>query len=419
MMFRKMLGGLCFWVLCIRAEYQELVYTPYVDKVEGVDLIKSITVTEHRIDVEVNNEFKRRYLNADFFVEYEGAINLLSLDISIQSLPFLLAIVPWVWMSHGTWFVPVMDETLYVSLCRLKFWYKKMYPEISWDGDLVPRQLVSNSSRSSFVERDDHRAILFNGGFESKNLALSLWEKQLLLISIVDVSFPRAVLFEELAKRWGHEVMIIRSNAFSFVVEDKLDHVNTMVRTTCAFGLASPVLYYKGYSELAVSVDKIKVSSLHLLATMSVLFAEDFRIVQHPLKTSRAEKIADIIDRVKAGDLPVPDLTGCEECRVQSPANCIHFFATAYMLSILGEDPCDYGFLGSFEEIVQSIRQYIWYTHDDGLLTMLEELQNVLVKRKISSEELAWIKEYDEGDRFTRRILREFIEAESNDRRLK
>ncbi len=129
------------------------------------DLIKSFTiVNKNKIVVKANQSFSQQFIKEDFFAEYDKSIDLTKLDESIVTIPFILTVIPVVWISNKTYSIKVMDKDLYHSLQEVKKVFRIFYPEQKWAGDIIPEQLVTNTITPSTISDEPALAILFSGG---------------------------------------------------------------------------------------------------------------------------------------------------------------------------------------------------------------------------------------------------------------
>ena len=63
------------------------------------NLVENLEVTKYQITVTPSAVLKPYYLKSDFFVIYEDDIGLEEMDFSIVSIPFVMAVIPIVWVS--------------------------------------------------------------------------------------------------------------------------------------------------------------------------------------------------------------------------------------------------------------------------------------------------------------------------------
>ena len=366
----------------------------YAKEVAGIqDLIKTIQVTQRIVlKIEVHEEFKKSYLLDDFFAEYGFDIDLSRIDSSILVLPFILNVIPIVWISGQNYSIESMDKDMYNALKTVKEVLKRLYPKISWKGNLIPRQLVENVPQGPLKNPEKECALLFSGGLDSTSAALANLDKNLLLITMRgqwDVPLEKNKLWEErekgfreFAKRYGHTNAFVRSNYSAFLNWDVLDNLSPEISSwridttegIGMFGIAAPILYSKGYSLLRMAASHTWEypwpSAANPLIDDNLVFAGKFRLMHEHFNYARADKLELIINLVKKGLIDRPLMKVCDgqnanNCRRYSCSKCI---PTAFMLLALGENPRLYGLTMSDKEILEKMPKYLdakqeYWTH--------------------------------------------------------
>lgn len=151
--------------------------------VHADNLIQSMHIDRNHLKISVNQNLKLRFLRDDFFAEYDEDIDLNALDSSLVTMPFVLNVLPIVWISNRDYSIDSMDEDLYHSLEKIKKVYERLYPKTSWTGNLIPRKLVKNKPLVSLKDSKDHIALLYSGGLDSLCASLMHMGQHQLLIT--------------------------------------------------------------------------------------------------------------------------------------------------------------------------------------------------------------------------------------------
>ena len=94
------------------------------------NIIEVINVTKRRVEITVNKEFKKLYLQSNFFAEYEANIDLTALDRSLVVMPFVMNVITIIWISGKIYFIESLDKELYTSLKVIKKVFKTLYPTL-------------------------------------------------------------------------------------------------------------------------------------------------------------------------------------------------------------------------------------------------------------------------------------------------
>ncbi|MBA3752404.1 hypothetical protein H0X06_06495 [Candidatus Dependentiae bacterium] len=384
------------------------------------DLIESVIIERNKVTVEVNEQFKKKYLMGNFFAEYDEDIDLSKLDYSVQIMPFIMNAISIVWISGKTYYVDSMDKELYSSLKTVKKVLKQLYKKTSWKGKLIPRKLVSNS----FVPvkgKKEKVALLFSGGVDSTASSLYHREKDQLLITAWghwDLPLHDKVLwdirvkhFKKFAAAYGHTNTFIRSNYSSFLNRPVLDTLVPEIVSWRIFavegigwaGLVAPILLLKGYPVLlhgsTISWDFPFPAAANPFIDNNLKFA-GVKLEHDLFDYNRLEKCELLADMVKKGHLEKPFIRVCEEKVVYNCCHCQKCVRTILELIVLQEDPRTYGFSIDLDKAIVETRKFI---EDSPMVSTtvwhLGHIKNYLLKREKEGKEihpdLSWILSLD------------------------
>ena len=145
------------------------------------DIISRVEVRKNRVTVH-RGPCLKRLLRETFSVEYDAAIDLGELDESILITPYLLNVVPALWILGQTFVVDSMDEDLFDSLESAKRGFQTLYPDVPWQGRLVPRRLVKNVRRKGSAPPS--QILFYSGGVDSTYSALHCDPKETVLLTV-------------------------------------------------------------------------------------------------------------------------------------------------------------------------------------------------------------------------------------------
>ena len=184
-------------------------------------LIESISVASNRVTVVAEAEFTKKFLNADFFVEYQES-SILKLPEEVLLAPFLYNIAPIVWLSGKTYKLKTCDSDLYQSLLSVREVMAAQYPLLDWAGGFEVDELVS----LDLPIQTDSAAVLFSGGLDSITTSLRHKDKKQLLLAVqgADVGFDNESGWKQVqmandafAKRFGFNTGYIKANLIDFI----------------------------------------------------------------------------------------------------------------------------------------------------------------------------------------------------------
>ncbi len=97
-----------------------------------------------------------------FFYEYMFDIDLSEIPTSILNVPFVMNLMPLIWLSDSVLYVKTLDRAFYESLENIKKGFEKVYPKVSFKGKLVVDSLEDNR-----YEATDKTTIFFTGGVDA------------------------------------------------------------------------------------------------------------------------------------------------------------------------------------------------------------------------------------------------------------
>lgn len=331
------------------------------------DLIKQIRVTDHRIDIVVNSEFKKAYLRDDFFAEYNNDINLKGLDESLLIMPFIMQVISLVWISGKYYYIDSMDYLLYKSLKVVKEVFEHLYPNTQWCGELIPKKLVNNADMFVMHKKNNESiALMFSGGLDSTCMSLRRLEKKQLLVTarghsdmpLDDDQQWNAVYkrIEDFAQLYGHEVSVVRSNYRNFLRRGYLHKLSPDI--TCWrldaveglgwIGLAVPILLSKGYNTLLIA-SSLTWDCPYQHAPMPLIddnvFCAGLTFQHADFDLQRVQKAEFITALCNAYSIQKPFIRACQKDKVgNNCGKCEKCIRTASCFIAVGAYPNEYGF---------------------------------------------------------------------------
>ena len=357
-------------LLCNIAYIAFLTSNAHPDFIEFFEIIN-----KNKIVVKANKEFSKQFIKEDFFAEYDESIDLTTLDESIVTIPFILNIVPVVWISNETYYIDVMDKDLYHSLQRIKEVFQMFYPHHSWSGELIPKKLVTNTIGPANESDQPALALLFSGGLDSTNTSISHVDTKQLLITA-----------------WGADVKVGENNRWDQVLEQcqkfsqTHGHDHTFIKSNFREFTETPYLYNK-LSRWWVRVSHV-LSLVGLTAPLLVqhniptLFIASTFTAQHPyplgshpaidnnisfagssvystgLDKDRAQKIMNINAICKEKKLSLPNLRSCWfDPLGKNCLKCEICMITCTAIIAAGQVPREYGFNIDIKDATQNIKK--------------------------------------------------------------
>ncbi len=384
-----------------------------------VDLIVSVTVSKNHLNIEINPEFRKKYLLGNFFAKYPKDIDLEKLDYSIQIMPFTMNVVSIVWISGHDYYIDSMDEELYYSLEKIKEIFKRMYPKTAWKGNLIPRKLVKNIPLADI--NNDDVILLYSGGIDStassfyhagqKQLLLTVWGHWDLPLEDKKLKKRRKKELSAFGKQYGHDNAFIKSNYYSFLNRKVLDNLSREISSWRIFtvegigwaGLAAPIMLLRSYPVLlhgsTISWDYNFPAAANPFIDDNIRFAGVG--VKHDLfDMNRLQKCEYITNYCTTHNLTPPFIRVCEERIAENCCKCQKCLRTILEFAIIGVDPTPYGFPIAVDSVLKRSRSFM-AEHTTGSTTVWHfmHMQNKLREKQQRGEsiptDLEWVLNVD------------------------
>ena len=368
------------------------------------NLITSIRVKKNRLDVVVNEDFKKAYLRDDFFVEYDEDITLENLDYSLVTLPFILNVISLVWISQEDYYIDAMDQEVYESLERIKKVFEILYPNTSWTGRLVPRTLICHEPL--VPKKSDKIALLFSGGVDStsscfahrgkEQLLITAWGQSALPLSDEPLWHKVKKQLIEFAKLYGFTNAFMRSNYYSFLKIKKLANLSPEILTWRIStiedigwaGLIAPILIARGIPKLYIASsdtwDFPYPSAANPFIDGNIRFG-GIRLKHDQFDMTRFDKISCIVKLCRHHFVTRPSFIVCQKRHgVINCGRCEKCLSTCLGLVALGENPKEYGFDLSHQELEDNMQELFAYQSiTSNALSHFVDMQKKTSRKKL------------------------------------
>jgi hypothetical protein len=361
----------------------------------------------------------------EFSVEYDAPIDLRELDTSILVTPYVLNVVPALWVLGGTHVVDSMDEDLFDSLERVKNGFRTLYPDVPWEGRLVPEQLVRNARRERRTPRS--RALFYSGGVDSTFSALHCDPEETVLLTVQghDVALDnergwKAVCdrLQGFARGFGFATTRVRANVFRLLRASGTPDGHPELKPWYGrvqhgiglCGLAFPLASYNGWEDIAFSSfvgpdgEPFQWGSNLLLEPQLVV--NGVQVVSIGEETDWVDKVFAISDAYRRiGSTPHPlriCLQGMAGNAVENCCDCDKCLRGIVALIVRSENPRAWGFRVP-EPLHETVRRRVmsmWLP--DYNLHHWQRLQKAAVSAlgeatDASREFLSWLPTWDFG----------------------
>lgn len=329
-------------------------------------------------DYTISNELRPFFDNKlTFFYEYLIKLNCEKIPESILNVPFVMNLMPLIWLSDAVLFVRKLDKNFYESLKEIKKGFQRVYPKIKFGGRLIVDQLEENH----YIP-DNRTTIFFTGGVDATASLINQIKNfpQPFYILGADVKLSETENLEaaqkdipELLAQFGLSCSFIRSSVRFFFDGIKLsDYFENQLHDSWWHGaqhsigmlsLMAPYAFMHRIKACIIAASftkeaegKINCCSFPFIDD-ALRFGDTF-CYHDGYQMSRQEKINSIVSYGKRHNIKMNlrvcfmphNGTNCNKCE-----KCMR---TIMSLRATGADPNQYGFSAD-SELYKNIHQYL------------------------------------------------------------
>lgn len=340
-------------------------------------IVESCQITDTVINVRYKVEGDlQRYLKEGLFrftTEYSESVA--NVPYSIAVIPFVANVLPLVWLAGGELIIEELDKSFYNSINEFKHGYTNMYPMLDFKGKVTANRIISND-----IEKTNNTAAFFSGGVDAFATLLAHIEEKPLLLTLwgADVKLNDTGGWENVKQRIEHtantfclENIFIRTN-FREIFNDKqlsglIKHSGDSWWHGFQHGIgiishAAPLVYTRHLAKVYIA------SSFTIREKGLVTCASDpsidnhvkfcgSQVVHDQYEYARQDKIRHICEFVRERGVSIY----LHVCWISSGGkNCCHCekcYRTMLALFAEGEDPIDYGFCYTTDDLKKSYRR--------------------------------------------------------------
>ncbi len=342
-------------------------------------ILSHLSAKKNVLTFEPSPYLKETFLNnQNFIVTYDRTIQ--DLPQTVLTIPYIMCMSPFLWLSGKTYTIPEMDHDTYYALENIKKVFKSFYPTLSFEGSLEAKKLIKNSPPRKHTGADV--ALLFSGGLDSVASSLGLMGNHQLLITNqgVDIPLNNQALWDNVqdqcrtfAQTYEYTNAFVTCNfctilnypylkVFSPTLTKWwwLDYVVDALNHT---GITAPLLYSLGYTKLYIAashtVDQPYPYGSHPLIDNHLAFAGI--TVHHDQEgLDRCQKIELIESASKVSHKPIPNLRVCwSDKEGYNCLSCEKCLRTLNNIVVTGNIPFDYGFDIAQEEAMHRTRKFL------------------------------------------------------------
>lgn len=356
----------------------------------------------------------------EFWIEYPVRIE--DVPDSVAIIPFMTAVLPIIWLSDAQLKVPVVDKEFYQCIPDIKAGYKNMYPEASFQGEIIIGSIEENNMLHSSAKMT---ACFFSGGVDSvttmlkhideKPILLSIWGSDVRISNEKEWNLVHKTL-ESIANENSLDLCCIKSTFRDFDKEYLLDKE---YRKTLGkgwwygvkhgigiIGHAAPLAYLYGIKKLYIASSNCPEDGPRVKCASDPRIDNQVRfcgckVVHDGFELNRQKKVRYLVEYGKnhpENNIPLhvcwESHTGGNCCR------CEKCYRTMAEIWIEGDDPRRYGFdypdsvfKDMYKFIALKCNNMAKNTWTYGKERLIENWPNI--KKTGYGKKIAWIKRFD------------------------
>lgn len=382
--------------------------------------LNAIVTRKNRVDFSytVSEEIKNFFSSdLNFFYEYPEQYNLSNVPESILAVPFVMNMMPLVWISNTELVVNRLDDSFYNSLQDVLAGFRRVHPDVAFGGKLTVKQLEKNE----YEVDDTKKALLFSGGVDAVSTLVTHIDEKPMLINVWgadvhpdDMENHRVIErdLNQFSKELRLPFMFIRSSIRWCFDESYLsEYYKNAIHDTWWHGmqhgvgllsLLAPYDYLEKVSTnyIASSYTKRDIGTIRCISfpfVDSVLKVGTTQCFHDGFEKRRVDKIESIVASVaRSKDKLLIPLKVCFYPRNgENCCKCEKCLRTMAAILVMGGNLGQFGFIPDYPNVENYIERFCDRNIvADDVITFWVELRGFVKKHGTSNLKMNWIADY-------------------------
>ena len=344
----------------------------------------SITV-QFKTDGALSNYFKCNTSE----VTYSDSIK--DIPPSLAIVPFVANVLPIVWVLGDTLHLKEIDADFFESMKKIKAGYKKMYPRLSFDGNMTASSLVKNET--PVMQGQDSAIELFSGGVDGLNTLVRNRELISRFVTVWGADIPSTndeawkIAYSGIyrqAEVFGVSSSYVKTDMRDFIDESKLTKLlnehgyvghawwHDIQHSLALLGLSSLVAYIYGCTTMFIAASySVNDTTYHQCASEPSIDNHfmwcGVKVVHDGYEENRQVRIQNIVDYANQKGMEIP-IRACYASHTGTNCcNCEKCGRTILGIIAAGGKPSQYGFNCSrsqFNRLMHELHYYYPMVYD-------------------------------------------------------
>ena len=386
-------------------------------KLNKIDILGNSKIV---YDYSISNDLKKYFnLKEEYFIDYFEDIS--TIPKAILTVPFILNIIPLIWITNSDLIIDEIDETFYESIPSIKKGYIDMYENVEFKGNIKVNKIVNcnykptNRTATFFSGGLDSHSTMFNH-LDTKPDLVTLWGSD---IDLEDIEGWNKVYQElkEIAQSYELKNVFIKSSFRKIINEGELYksfynilHVNWWYGMQCGVGIIGHIAPYAWKYKLStqyiassecITDGKVRSGSYPTIDN-AVKFGS-CNVYHDQFNYSRQDKTKYILKECISKNIKINLRVCWKSTGGYNCCQCEKCYRTIFAILVEGNNPNDFGFDISKRDL-KKIKNHIQYTDlllnsntnkswDEIKRAALENKE--LLKSKLYYKDIKWIYNYN------------------------
>lgn len=303
-----------------------------------------------------------KYFNIEkgngFRIEYNENIERVPKNIAV--IPFIVNVLPIVWLTDAILEVEELDRTFYNSINRFKQGYIDMYPMMNFKGSIKVKCLIENNE-----EPIGKVAVFFSGGVDAfasliahvdeSPILLTLWGSDIKIDDQLGWNNVRKHV-DETAMMFGLEKIYIKTNFRTFINEGMLNLLVVQSGDSWWHGFqhgiglighAAPLAFNLKLKTVYIASSYTKDDDVTCASSPTIDNNVEYaccKVVHDQYEFHRQEKITHICNYIKKNHKKIVLRVCWQSSGGENCCNCEKCYRTIFGIIAEGESPSQYGF---------------------------------------------------------------------------
>lgn len=308
----------------------------------------------------VKGEIKKYFKKEKYSMKYDLELN--EIPKGIMNIPFVLNVIPIVWLFNADLKIKELDEDFYDSIEKIKKGYIDMYPMLEFNGKIK----VKNIEKNNYEPDGEKCGMFFSGGLDATSTLATHYSENPLLINIqgADVSLLYRKVLKKLkqyfineAQNYDLKITFVKSGFRTIIKEKKItkffyekikdNYWHAFQHGIAIIGHAAPVAYKYKLKKVYIASSFTKGDNVKCASDPTIdnkVKLSKTIVIHDGYEYNRQDKSENIYNFLKKENKKINLRVCIEDYRVSNCCHCEKCYRTILGFASKGYDPSIVGF---------------------------------------------------------------------------